>query len=225
MGIMQTLFGGSSEKSKSYNLNNQMLTNSLGGSLGAVGDSYGLMKALLSGDMSGFNQFKQNAGYDVAAQQGSQGIMANAAARGLLRSGAARKGLVRFGQGLSNQYLNDYFQRLTGMGQLGLGSAGILANSGQESTKEGSSTKGMGGFLGGIFSGIAASDPRLKENVVQIGVLEDGLPLYSYNYIWDDEDTRQIGVMADEVAELRPWAVGPQIGDYMTVDYGKLGNK
>lgn len=220
---MGGLFGGSKQSSTSSNLNNTALTSALMPSVGGVGDSYNAIKALLSGDTSGFNAFKNAAGYNFAAKQGTQGVLGSGAARGLLRSGATGKGLVSFGQGLANQYLDNYLSKLMGMGQLGLGAAGVLSDSGRVSTQKSSSKNGLGGLVGGLASGIAASDPRLKENVIQIGVLEDGLPLYSYNYIWDGEDDRQIGVMADEVAELRPWAIGPQVGEYLTVDYSKLG--
>jgi hypothetical protein len=42
--------------------------------------------------------------------------------------------------------------------------------------------------------------------------------------IVDDElgGPRMTGVMADEVAKLRPWALGPKIGAYRTVNYQAL---
>jgi hypothetical protein len=218
---MGKLFGGSSSESK--NVNNGALTSSLMGSVGGVGDSMNAIKQLLSGDTSGFDSFKKAGGFDFASRLGAQGILGNGAARGLLRSGATGQGLVNYGQNMANQYLNDYFAKLTGQGQLGLGAAGVLADSGR--TEKSSKKDGLGGLVGAIGSKIAASDPRLKENIIQIGYLEDGLPLYTYNYIWDDEDVRQVGVMAPDVAAMRPWAVGPKIGEYDTVDYGKLGNR
>ena len=153
---MSGLFGGSKQQSLSQNVNNPMLTGALSGALGGVGDSYNASKALLGGDNSGFNRYKDAAGYNFAAQQGSQGVLANGAARGLLRSGATGKGLVSFGQKLSDQYLDSYLQRLTGMGQLGLGAGQILASSGQRSESSGKSKPGLGGFLGGLFGGIGA---------------------------------------------------------------------
>lgn len=67
---------------------------------------------------------------------------------------------------------------------------------------------------------ILASDRRLKEDVECIGELDDGLPVYEYRYVWGGE--RQRGVMADEVAQYRPWALGPRVGGYATVNYGAL---
>jgi hypothetical protein len=73
---------------------------------------------------------------------------------------------------------------------------------------------------GGDLASLFASDRRLKTGVEKIGELEDGLPVYTYDYVWGGRP--QIGVMADEVAEFRPWALGPAIGGYSTVNYGAL---
>jgi len=65
-----------------------------------------------------------------------------------------------------------------------------------------------------------ASDRRLKTNVERVGELPDGLSLYAYDYVWGGP--RQVGVMADEVAALRPDALGPIIFGFATVNYGAL---
>lgn len=64
------------------------------------------------------------------------------------------------------------------------------------------------------------SDRRLKENIDRVGELPDGLGVYEYDYVWGGD--RQRGVMADEVAQLRPWALGPEVSGYATVNYGAL---
>lgn len=64
------------------------------------------------------------------------------------------------------------------------------------------------------------SDRRLKTNIVPVGVEPDGLGVYDYDYVWGGE--RQRGVMADEVARIRPWALGPVVGGYATVNMGAL---
>jgi len=75
---------------------------------------------------------------------------------------------------------------------------------------------------GGVTTASAPqySDVRAKRDIRRIGALDDGLGVYSYRYLWDDEP--QVGVMAQEVAALRPWALGPIQDGYMTVDYGAL---
>lgn len=112
--------------------------------------------------------------------------------------------------------------------------AGLLGQY-QEGTQ-----KQSGGFLGDLmlagvgaagsyFSG-AGSDIRLKTNIKQIGALSDGMGVYEYDYIDEMPDDikarcpegRQIGVMAHEVEQLRPWALGPVVDGFATVNYGEL---
>lgn len=64
------------------------------------------------------------------------------------------------------------------------------------------------------------SDSRVKTDIRKIGEYADGLGKYAYRYIWGGP--MQEGVLAQEVAELRPWALGPEVGGYMTVKYGAL---
>ncbi len=63
------------------------------------------------------------------------------------------------------------------------------------------------------------SDRRLKKNVKLLSRLKDGLGVYRWTYLWGEESE---GVMADEVAALRPWALGERVGKYATVNMGAL---
>jgi hypothetical protein len=90
-----------------------------------------------------------------------------------------------------------------------------------------SKTKQSGGILGSILGAAAsaagayaASDRRLKTNIKKIGELLDGLGVYTWVYKWGGR--REVGVMADEVEKLRPWALGPTILGFKTVNYGLL---
>jgi hypothetical protein len=71
--------------------------------------------------------------------------------------------------------------------------------------------------LGGLGASIF-SDPRLKDNVVRVGTHSLGIGIYTWIYKWGQ---KAIGVMADEVALVKPEAVGNRLG-FMTVDYGRL---
>ena len=62
------------------------------------------------------------------------------------------------------------------------------------------------------------SDERLKENVEPVGELNDGQTIYRYNYKGDPRT--QIGLIAQEVEQSHPEAVGESEG-YRTVDYGR----
>lgn len=86
----------------------------------------------------------------------------------------------------------------------------------------GSSLLSAGAQLGS--AAIMASDRRLKRDIVEVDALPDGLKVYEFDYI-DPAfgEGRQRGVMADEVAQLRPWALGPELpGGFATVNYGVL---
>ena len=76
-------------------------------------------------------------------------------------------------------------------------------------------------ILGGLF-GLgtsllgAYSDMNLKKNIKRIGTLDNGLPVYVFDYVWGGP--AQIGIMAQDVEQVKPEAVGMRDG-YKTVDY------
>ena len=61
------------------------------------------------------------------------------------------------------------------------------------------------------------SDERLKDNVRPVGKTFDGQNIYSYNI---GEGPTQMGLMAQEVLDRKPEAVGRR-GEYLTVDYDR----
>lgn len=74
------------------------------------------------------------------------------------------------------------------------------------------------------------SDIRLKTNIERVGEMPDGLGIYDFDYLPIEgqiaafmPEGRQRGVIAQEVAVLRPDALGPVIDGYATVDYSQLG--
>jgi hypothetical protein len=85
---------------------------------------------------------------------------------------------------------------------------------------------GLGGTLGG--AAILKSDRRTKENIKAIGVMENGLTLYSFEYkdeFKDDEYAGHgvhVGVMADEVEQVFPYAVSTLDDGYKVVNYGLI---
>lgn len=213
---MSGIFGGS--KSSSKNVNNDFIRGAFGGAAGATGQSVNSLQALLGGDASGFRSFTDAIDLSGQAEMGSRGITGNAAARGLLRSGGTGKALVGYEQQLENQAADSYMNRLLGVGQMGLGAGGLIAQTGQQ---EKNRTKpGIGGFLGQVGAGVAVSDERLKTDITPVGKNPDGLTVYQYRY--KGEPGVFIGVMAQEVAERKPEALGPVIDGYMTVDYNKV---
>lgn len=104
---------------------------------------------------------------------------------------------------------------------------GTNNTTGTQTTHGTNTTTESGGLLGSILGGLAGavrlSDPRTKKDVVKLGEEPDGLGVYEFRYIWHGAGTAvQRGVMANEVAKLRPWALGPVRDGYATVDYSKL---
>lgn len=92
----------------------------------------------------------------------------------------------------------------------------------------GSVGNAVGGAISGIGRALGISDPRLKENIKAIGVLPNGLTLYSFEYKddvkkhpWGGEGTH-VGVMADEVEQVFPYAVSTLDDGYKVVNYSLL---
>jgi hypothetical protein len=85
-------------------------------------------------------------------------------------------------------------------------------------------------FTGGLFglgsAGILASqfsDRRAKRDIRRIGRLRNGLPWYSFRYVWDSVSApvRQ-GVMADEVRLVAPHAIAKHVSGLDMVDYAQV---
>jgi hypothetical protein len=66
-----------------------------------------------------------------------------------------------------------------------------------------------------------ASNIRLKRDIAQVGEVDSGINLYRYRYLWSD--TVYVGVMAQEVAVVKPDAVRRGVDGYLRVDYARLG--
>lgn len=214
------LFGGKKSSSVSTNTNRDAINSAFGSSTAATGQSINALQALLGGDSSGFRSYADAIDLSGTAEMGSRGVTGNAAARGLLRSGSAAKALVNYEQQLENQTADQYLQRLLGVGQLGLGAGELIAGAGREERSSGREKPGLGGFIGQAASGFAASDERLKTDIVAVGKNRDGLTVYQYYY--KDGSGPFTGVMAQEVAVKKPEALGPEINGYMTVDYNQI---
>lgn len=87
-----------------------------------------------------------------------------------------------------------------------------------------SSVFGGLGALGGLASGAgslitALSDARAKEDIRPVGQLDNGLPVYAYRYKGDP--TPQIGLLAQEVAAVRPDAVAMRPDGLLGVNYDR----
>lgn len=80
----------------------------------------------------------------------------------------------------------------------------------------------MGGLFGlagaGLQAGATFSDIRVKTNISRVGTLDNGLPVYAYNYVWGGP--LHIGVMAQDVEHVHPEAVS-EVAGIKAVDYSR----
>lgn len=145
-------------------------------------------------------------GAQQAAMQGAQGLLG----AGTLQQQTQQAGL----QALYNQFLMERGYPFQTSQFLTSAAAGLGPLYGG-TTVEQQATNPYGMFL---------SDPRAKTGVDRdepdvVGKLNDGQNVYAYRYA--NGGPAQIGLMADEVAQRYPDAVGQRPDGLMTVDYGK----
>jgi Protein of unknown function (DUF3300)/Chaperone of endosialidase len=79
-----------------------------------------------------------------------------------------------------------------------------------------------GGFAraGGGRGGGRRSDIRLKHDIALLGRIENGVGFYRFSYIGSQK--AYVGVMAQEVQTIAPWAVAQGADGYLRVNYNKL---
>jgi hypothetical protein len=128
------------------------------------------------------------------------------------------------------QFVNSAQQATTaGPDLLGATQMGYNAQMGGYNAQQAQNANMMSGLMGLAGAGIMKySDMRLKENIKPIGVMDNGLTLYSFEY--KDEiklkpmagEGIHVGVMAQEVEQVFPYAVKTLDDGYKVVDYGLL---
>lgn len=218
---------GKPQKQSSENVNNSLIKSTYGGMMGQGTGANNYLSSLLTGQgdtgaaNAGLQGYYANAGYAPAMRQLSRNITGQGAAAGILNSGSTAKALQTRGAELNQSFFNNYLQQLAGLSGLGLQAGGLIANTGQKSTGTGAqaSTAGTIASIAGSLASIF-SDRRLKRDIELIRREPDGLGWYLARYVMGTK--RFLMVMADEVAAIRPWALGPERAGYATVNYGAL---
>lgn len=193
-------------------------TNFLAGLLGVPGGDS-------AGADSAFANYKEKAGFAPALAELQKGVTGGAAAQGLLNSGSTQKALLRTGANLDQGMFGNFLQSLAGLSGIGLQGGSTIAGAGNvQNSQQPSTASSILSGIGGIASIFGGSDRRVKQDIIHLASFPDGLGVYSFKYLpWFDPDERvRIGVMADEVAKIRPWALGPTFGGFSTVNYGAL---
>ena len=138
---------------------------------------------------------------------------------------------VRTGSQVTGPQFVNSAQQATTAGPDLLGAAQMTNNAqmgayNAQQAGQNSMTQGLMGLAGAGM--MAFSDVRLKQNIQPVGVLANGLTLYSYEYIDEVKlhplagEGMQVGVMAQEVEQVFPYAVKTLDDGYKVVDYGLL---
>ena len=138
---------------------------------------------------------------------------------------------VRTGSQVTGPQFVNSAQQATTAGPDLLGAAQMTNNAqmgayNAQQAGQNSMTQGLMGLAGAGM--MAFSDVRLKQNIQPVGVLANGLTLYSYEYIDEVKlhplagEGLQVGVMAQEVEQVFPYAVKTLDDGYKVVDYGLL---
>lgn len=219
-------------------LMNNMYQQNMGNQLSAAG-------TLANQQLGATGQLGSN--YNTAAQQQLQGSYnapnlvnsVNAAASNLYNMGGNQQALQQSQINAPWQLLNNYSNLI--QGQYG----------GNTSTSTPYYTNNMAGAMGGAMGGAALgsmlssgssygtglgalagaaagySDRRLKVAIHRTGeMLENGLPLYEYRYVWDAPHARRLGVMSDDVRRVAPHAVEvDDVTGFDKVNYAAIGGE
>ena len=99
----------------------------------------------------------------------------------------------------------------------------IEQNYGQQSANANNFNQGLFGLAGAgasFIPGFGKSDRRLKENIVKVGEMANGIGIYIYNFI--GQSHTEMGVIAQEVLPIRPDAVRVGSDGFYRVNYAKL---
>jgi len=138
---------------------------------------------------------------------------------------------VRTGAQVQGPQFVNSAQQATTAGPDILGAAGMQYNAqmGDFNARQAAQANFNQGLMGLGSAGIMAfSDVRLKENIKPVGVMDNGLTLYSFEYVDEIKshplagDGIHVGVMAQEVEQVFPYAVKTLDDGYKVVDYGLL---
>lgn len=130
------------------------------------------------------------------------------------QAGQNMAGVATIATALPSIPSSTYAQNVGGL----LGRYNTTTGSGTETTKRKGSILDTIGQIAQIAA--VASDARLKTDVRRVGRTDAGASIYTYRY--GGEGPFHMGVMAQEMRDTNPAALGPEIEGYMTVRYEEV---
>jgi len=129
----------------------------------------------------------------------------------------------------SPTFVNPAMQANTaGADLLGASQMGYNAQLGASNAQNAANNSMTSGLFSLGGAALMASDVRMKENIEPIGIAENGLTVYRYEYKPEFKDHElagkgvHYGYMAQEVEQVFPYAVKTLNDGYKVVDYGLL---
>jgi hypothetical protein len=177
---------------------------------------------------------KERSGKQVAALEGKKPDLGKAKPKSKpggnafdLSDGPKAKDFSKRGQASLGNRGASQFSRPSGGGgpkAVSRGGGGGPAHFGGGGRGGGHVARGGGGRGGGGRGGGRRSDIRLKEDIVPLERLSNGLGLYRFRYKGSDR-TVYVGVMAQEVQRIEPSAVWRDHDGYFMVNYDRIGLK
>lgn len=185
---------------------------------------------------------QENPFFKAMQNEATQTLINNTSSTGKMKSGgtaeALQNSLMLLGNNLVQQQISNK-QNLVSMGQnAAAGQGNINMNAGNSIadlyTQQGNAR--AAGLVGGanaimegrttlmkaaaMGAGVAACDIRFKTDIKQVGLLDNGLPVYTFRYKYDKSKVH-MNVMAQDVEKIKPEAV-IEIDGFKYVDMEKL---
>jgi hypothetical protein len=136
---------------------------------------------------------------------------------------------LQVAQGLKNLSTPTYAPTNTIPGTDFLSAMG-LTNQSQQANANATNAQNNA-MISGLFNlggaAIKYSDIRMKENIKPVGILPNGLNIYEFDYKPEFKNIaghgKHIGVMAQEVEKVMPYAIVNADNGYKMVNYSMLG--
>jgi len=236
-GSREALMGGLNQQNQML-AQNQLVGNAYNQAFGAAQNQYNQSGAFQlqanQAAMQNANQLAQLGGQQLNAQQG---ILSAQNAAGAQQQ-AQQQQIIN--QGIQNYAVAQQYpqQQLAFMNAqlrgLPLQSSTVQQYQAAPSAISQAAGLGTAGIAGlGLYNAMnttpSSSDIRVKENIEFVDILMNGVNIYEFDYKPEFKDKsgygRYRGVMADEVEQVMPQAVGRDSDGYKTVHYSMLGIK
>ena len=193
--------------------------------LGEAGDTAGAMQRTRTGILD--RDISLTGGLVDAWSGRSSAALSGLGAAGA-GLGSAAAGLTRGAQGVAaglgsaaSGLGRGYFEMARGLGAAGSNFANLGMNERNAYAQEQAGLwGGIGSLAGSLGAAWIMSDERVKRNIRPIGKVAEGLTVYEFQYIDQDEDDKEFftGVLAHELVFTHPHYVRVE-NDYLYVDY------